>query len=1112
MDIQGRKYYLKDNSILLKEYEDVDKIPRYNKDINFQNSLGSNAFQSSSKFPPNQENNNSNNFNMNSNINYPTQNFDNTYNPMNGSNGFSVNQKNFAKTDLNQNINGNSAQIDEKQYYNTNSQIPNQNYVLQLTKESRIQLEKEVENIYDYYYMTKGYFQNDPEQLFEFYLEFKKKYQNGKRVPSRIGPLMLYKDDDVEKCIQDFLMHVKDRFKLSNASTDLNTKCKRSMSMKKGFTTNIKNAYINKISEKELINRLYVNPKPEQKILNCENFDKFFEKLVLSYYKKNNKFTNRKNLLIDYYKSLPNKEENNMEWENGEKDFIENIELFFTDEEIVARLSEIYYKHNHLWTYHPTILHNYWQHNMKRVDKYTKGLYKYGKDQFYLVLQQIYQQKEDQRKFDRDNQEEEEKNRRIQEEIDYKNHIRETQEERERKINELAKPKDKYKTGRVMLGLKDQFKYDNIIKKMIKNEFKDNKLFKFPEEYAIRDEEEQKDTLFKLNLNKEIKKDPNNDKIKEQIEEAYDKYEEKKRNDEPIKQKKQMEKKALFDFIKNKVKEYYKNMAKRLIKDENGIESINLFLNNVYKEMSKKYKNATRLYFKHPRCEVLKKTYKYKKIHTYYPKKLKFYFFRLLRRIGTDEKGNIVFAKNENIPFWSPSLSNKCKIHGNNCPIYCCYNTHNDMIKESREKNFNSNFNIKKCKKKLEEKENLNLWKRPELQKQKQQIFMCFDDAEHCTFEPKLSKTAYQLEKDALIESRLNNDKWVNEMGKNFTTVRGTIYKEGILKKAKVLFSEGKYDDTIKLLEKAFDLNVFKAYKPKFLLSEGETNQLSQLNKKPEEKKEEDKEGEKKEEKKEGEQKEGEKKEEEKKEGEKKEENKKEDKPNNIVMPGFRKNIDLSKPTENFKNEKNTQLLDEIYFMLETIKEYKKRQKLQSKKLKEELNLIEHEKGLSGKKIIKSKEIDSKEKYDPQKNIQYNLMKQKYFNIKDTMCKDGDNCPYYLKGEDCPNGAHQISELKFKSQIRENIKLRKNLIKTLDKAPEPVIKKPWVHTGQLCDCGLADGSAGGKCICGFCKYKNFNNPKEKELRKNAKKKNEKILKNREKRSKKEKEEKIGIKK
>ena len=71
-------------------------------------------------------------------------------------------------------------------------------------------------------------------------------------------------------------------------------------------------------------------------------------------------------------------------------------------------------------------------------------------------------------------------------------------------------------------------------------------------------------------------------------------------------------------------------------------------------------------------------------------------------------------------------------------------------------------------------------------------------------------------------------------------------------------------------------------------------------------------------------------------------------------MPGFRKNIDLNKPIENFKNEKNTQLLDEIYFMLETINEYKKRQKLQSKKLKEELNLIEQ---IIKKKVKKLKII-----------------------------------------------------------------------------------------------------------------------------------------------------------
>ena len=486
--------------------------------------------------------------------------------------------------------------------------------------------------------------------------------------------------------------------------------------------------------------------------------------------------------------------------------------------------------------------------------------------------------------------------------------------------------------------------------------------------------------------------------------------------------------------------------------------------------------------------EVLKKTYRYKKIQTFYPKKLKFYFFRLLRRLGRDKNGKLIFAKNENIPFWSPSLSNKCKIHGNNCPIYCCYNTHNKMIKESKDKNFNTNFNIKKNKKKLEEKETLNLWKRPDLKKKKEQIFMCFDDAEHCTFEPKLQKPDYELEKEAIIKSRLNNDNWVKDMGPLFTLVRGnnTIYKEGILKQAKILFSEGKYEQTEELLKKAFDWTVLKTYKPQFLLKPGETNKF--IPRKVEEKKEEKKEEEKKEEKKEEEKKEEEKKEEEKKEEEKKEEEKKvEEKPeqklNNIKMPVFKgiNKADLSKPTENMTNPKNTNLLDEIYFMLETIKDYRKKQDKQTKKLKKEMDMINHERGLSGKKIIVSKKIDSKDIYDPNKNIKYDLMKKKYFNPKPTMCKRGERCPYYLKGEECPYGAHQISELKFQAQIKENIKLRKNLIKKLEYKPEPVIEDVFVPTGRLCDCKSAEGK-GGNCKCGFCKYRHGNKrpPKKKD--------------------------------
>ena len=84
MELQERKYLINDNSILLKEYKDVNKANN-NLEYEMQNSLGSNAFQSMSKFPQNQEN--KNNTFTNSNMNYPVQNFENSANPMNASNG-----------------------------------------------------------------------------------------------------------------------------------------------------------------------------------------------------------------------------------------------------------------------------------------------------------------------------------------------------------------------------------------------------------------------------------------------------------------------------------------------------------------------------------------------------------------------------------------------------------------------------------------------------------------------------------------------------------------------------------------------------------------------------------------------------------------------------------------------------------------------------------------------------------------------------------------------------------------------------------------------------------------------------------------------------------------
>ena len=654
-----REYFSNGKSILLSKYQDVEDA-KNDQEIEALNSMESgmyqssiakslnqtgNQFQGSTRFnnqtnqaqgPINNNYVNENNelnslYSPHSNNDFPIQNFDinNNLNHSNG-NGFQT-QKNFYRTD-NQNYAspnqyGNTVgmRTDYKAYYPNNQNVMSQT---QMSKEMKENLERLVENLYDYYYTTKGYFQNDPKELYNFYYEYKKRHNKGMRVTERIKELMYYREEDVEKCIYDHLNVMRSRIR--NGSTNFgsttfgNTKIKKSVSYSKTGGNNINNTYSNKFT-KDTLRRLY--PKQEEmeqrekQKLNCDNFNLFFNKLLNYYYKVNGKkkLTNNKDEIIDFWQKIPDKRKKGLEWENGEKDLIEEIELFFNDEEIVQRLSDNFFKHTKLRTYHPRPLHDFWQFDLTEFDKYFNGLYKYNKDDTYLLLNKYYEQYQDEQKEKIENSEKEKKENEQKEIIERKRKILETKDEREKRINKLAEPKDKYKTGRKMYEIYDKFKYDNIIKKMIKNEFKDNKIFKFPEEYAVRDEDEQKDILFKHDLEKGIKPEnieeqkKHEEKIKQQIEEAYDNYEYVKDKYKPQREQKMEEKNKLFDFIKNKVKEYYKKMSKRLENGKDGIESINIFLNNMYKEMSRKHRNATRRYFKRPRCEVLKKAYRYKK-------------------------------------------------------------------------------------------------------------------------------------------------------------------------------------------------------------------------------------------------------------------------------------------------------------------------------------------------------------------------------------------------------------------------------------------------------------------------------------------------------------------
>jgi len=60
------------------------------------------------------------------------------------------------------------------------------------------------------------------------------------------------------------------------------------------------------------------------------------------------------------------------------------------------------------------------------------------------------------------------------------------------RLGELAKPKDKWKRLRILMELKKKFRHDITLEKMIKEELKSNKVFKFPEEYDLYDDQEDR--------------------------------------------------------------------------------------------------------------------------------------------------------------------------------------------------------------------------------------------------------------------------------------------------------------------------------------------------------------------------------------------------------------------------------------------------------------------------------------------------------------------------------------------------------------------------------------------------------------------------------------------
>ena len=184
-------------------------------------------------------------------------------------------------------------------------------------------------------------------------------------------------------------------------------------------------------------------------------------------------------------------------------------------------------------------------------------------------------------------------------------------------IETLAKPKDNLQKGKTILFLKKMFPNDRILQKMLINEFKKNKLLKYPEEYDVYDSDEEIETIrrdeqkepFKTAAREgrllQIKDFTKNIHLREkEITKPFEKYLEQKYMDSNLKMedeknqktREQREEKQLNRFIAGRVRRYLEMRKRRLYEK---IPTLKKFLCDTYKEMHTSYKEATERKFPH---------------------------------------------------------------------------------------------------------------------------------------------------------------------------------------------------------------------------------------------------------------------------------------------------------------------------------------------------------------------------------------------------------------------------------------------------------------------------------------------------------------------------------
>jgi hypothetical protein len=170
--------------------------------------------------------------------------------------------------------------------------------------------------------------------------------------------------------------------------------------------------------------------------------------------------------------------------------------------------------------------------------------------------------------------------------------------------------------------------------------------------------------------------------------------------------------------------------------------------------------------------------------------------------------------------FLIPSGPQRCLIHdGMACPESCHYATFNKkvVLRSTRIKRYFKEPKTFRSR----------VWRRRDFYSALDKVLMLNSEKENCVFEPEAGsmsrtidlalKANPNLKKDGLLDEP-DPEEFVKKLGNNFEKSHPEVYKLGVLKRAKLMAKEGKFDDALKRLYEGFNVeSIKKRYDPHYM-------------------------------------------------------------------------------------------------------------------------------------------------------------------------------------------------------------------------------------------------------------------------------------------------------